>query len=64
MDVNAIIYCGNKKNYIKTVQQNSSLNVKHCIVLNDKDLDNIKKDGPFFIARTIEIKTTWHPVGV
>ena len=64
MDVNAIIYCGNKKKYIKIVQQNSSLNIKRCIILNDKDLDNVKKDGPFSIARTIEIKTTWHPVGV
>ena len=64
MDVNAIIYCGEKPEEIKEVQELSSLNVKRCIILNDEKLDQSLLEGPYSILRTVELKTTWHPVGV
>jgi len=64
MDVNAIIYCGDDLAEIKEVQEHSSLNIKRCIFLNEKDLDNTLHMGPYTILRTLEMKTTWHPIGV
>lgn len=58
MDVNAIIYYGTDAAEIKTVQENATLNVKRAIIRN-----NIGTQGPEFINDTLEIKTTWHPVG-
>jgi len=64
MDVNAIIYCGEKLEELKEVQELSSLNLKRCIILDDEKLDCSFQEGPYTILRTIEMKTTWHPVGV
>ena len=64
MDVNSIIYCGEKLEEIKEAQELSSLNVKRCIILSDEKLDRSLQEGPYAILRTIEMKTTWHPVGV
>ena len=64
MDVNAIVYCGENPNEIKEVQELTSLNVKRCVILNDEILDQSLQEGPYTILRTVEMKTTWHPVGV
>tara|TARA_Y100000294_G_scaffold46256_1_gene42917 strand:+ start:3130 stop:3879 length:750 start_codon:yes stop_codon:yes gene_type:complete len=64
MDVNAIIYCGEKLEEFKEAQELSSLNLKRCIILNDEKLDRFFQEGPYTILRTVEMKTTWHPVGV
>lgn len=58
MDVNAIIYYGTDAAEIKTVQENATLNVKRAIIRNA-----VGNQGPEFINDTLEIKTTWHPVG-
>lgn len=58
MDVNAIIYYGTDAAEIKTVQENATLNVKRAIIRNA-----VGSQGPEFINDTLEIKTTWHPVG-
>ena len=64
MDVNAIIYCGERVEEFKEVQELSSLNLKRCIILDDEKLDYSFQEGPYTILRTVEMKTTWHPVGV
>ena len=64
MDVNAVIYCGSDKDNIKIIQENSSFNIKRCIILKNSDLDKTKQNGLFSIARTVETKTTWHPIGI
>ena len=64
MDVNAIIYCGEKLEELREAQELSSLNLKRCIILNDAKLDRFFQEGPYTILRTVEMKTTWHPVGV
>lgn len=58
MDVNAIVYYGNDAKEIKAVQENAALNVKRAFIRN-----NLATPGPEAIADTLEIKTTWHPVG-
>ena len=64
MDVNAIIYCGEKLEEFKEAQKLSALNLKRCIILNDEKLDRFYQEGPYTILRTVEMKTTWHPVGL
>ena len=64
MDVNAIIYCGEKLEEFKEAQKLSALNLKRCIILNDEKLDRFYQEGPYTILRTAEMKTTWHPVGL
>ena len=64
MDVNAVIYCGEDKKEIKTIQENATLNVKRVIVHRNGEWLNESFQNPYFILDTQEIKTTWHPVGI
>ncbi|MBN8691863.1 MAG: aldehyde dehydrogenase family protein [Bacteroidetes bacterium] len=61
MDVNALIYCRNKKEEIKTIGENASLNVKRVFYW-DKDWTKADSQNPYLIQDLQEIKTTWHPV--
>ncbi len=61
MDVNALIYCRNKKEEIKTIGENASLNVKRVFYW-DKDWTKDDSQNPYLIQDLQEIKTTWHPV--
>jgi acyl-CoA reductase-like NAD-dependent aldehyde dehydrogenase len=61
MDVNAIIYCRDNKEEIKTIGENSSLNVKRAFFW-DKDWAKSENQNPYLILDLQEIKTTWHPV--
>ncbi|HRD39995.1 MAG TPA: aldehyde dehydrogenase family protein [Bacteroidia bacterium] len=61
MDVNALIYCRNKKEEIKTIGENASLNVKRVFYW-DKDWTKPDSQNPYLIQDLQEIKTTWHPV--
>ncbi|MCW5931383.1 MAG: aldehyde dehydrogenase family protein [Bacteroidetes bacterium] len=59
MDVNAMMYCGNNADELKTIQTNAALNVKRVIAVKD-----IKEESPYRIMGLQEVKTTWHPVGI
>src|ERR1051326_778032 len=61
MDVNAIIYCGNDKEEIRTVKENASLNVKR-VFIHHLNWMNAEMQNPYLILDTQEIKTTWHPI--
>lgn len=61
MDVNALIYCRNKKEEIKVIGENASLNVKRVFYW-DKDWSKADSQNPYLIQDLQEIKTTWHPV--
>lgn len=63
MDVNAVIYCGSNTDEIKTIQTNSSLNVKRAVLWNH-NWTSIASQNPYLIMDLQEIKTTWHPVGI
>ncbi|MDO8528086.1 MAG: aldehyde dehydrogenase family protein [Deltaproteobacteria bacterium] len=68
MDVNAINYTGSDTTMLKTLQEEGAANVKRIIAHErpvGKDwLDNTKAQSPYWINSFVEMKTTWHPVGV
>ncbi|MGH7176137.1 MAG: aldehyde dehydrogenase family protein, partial [Tepidisphaeraceae bacterium] len=63
-DVNAMIYCGDDLDEIKTVRTKSALNVKRAVVYDRDDWSSADAQSPYFILDTQEVKTTWHPVGI
>ena len=63
-DVNAVIYCGDDKKEIKSVQESATLNVKRVLIHRNAEWLNESFQNPYFILDTQEIKTTWHPIGV
>ena len=64
MDVNSIVYCENDKDTIKSIQENSTGNLKRVHFYRNKDWKGADGQSPYFILDQQEIKTTWHPVGV
>ena len=63
MDVNALVYCGEKMKEIRTIEKMSSLNVKRAVIYQNTDWNPDTSQGPYYILDTQEIKTTWHPIG-
>lgn len=61
-DVNGMIYCGDKKSQIKTIESNSIENLKR-INIYSKDWSAEEGEGPHYIQNVSEVKTTWHPIG-
>jgi acyl-CoA reductase-like NAD-dependent aldehyde dehydrogenase len=64
MDVNAIVYCNDDKEELKTIQVNASGNVKRVIHSTNESWLAATAQSPYLIMDTQEIKTTWHPVGI
>lgn len=64
MDVNAIVYCGNDNDDIKIISELASTNVKRVVVYKKNDWSKEVNQSPYFIEKTFEIKTTWHPTKI
>lgn len=64
MDVNAIVYCGNGDGEMKGISELASENVKRTVFYKKSDWRGDKNQSPYFIEKTQEIKTTWHPVKI
>jgi len=64
MDVNAIVFCGKDELEIKQISELASNNVKRTIFYKKTDWFNENDQSPYFIEKTQEIKTTWHPTKV
>jgi len=64
MDVNAIIYCGKDENHIKNINELASNNIKRTIFYKKGDWTSSNSESPYFIEKTQELKTTWHPTEV
>ncbi len=64
MDVNAIVYCGNDEDDIKQIGELASNNIKRVILYKKKDWSGDYGQSPYFIEKTLEIKTTWHPTKI
>ncbi|MBT3417990.1 MAG: aldehyde dehydrogenase family protein [Flavobacteriales bacterium] len=64
MDVNSIIYCGDNKEEIKSIEQLSVENLKRVKIYKRKKWDDKQSQSPYFIEKCQEIKTTWHPTQV
>lgn len=61
MDVNAVVFCGNKSDEIKSLQEQAALNVKRIIIYNE-NWNSEKSQNPYLISDLQETKTTWHPI--
>lgn len=64
MDVNAIVYCGDQESQMKNIGELASENVKRVILFKKKDWSEDFAQSPYFIEKTLEIKTTWHPAKI
>ncbi len=64
MDVNTIIYCGKGEDTIKTINELASNNVKRTVFYKKTNWNNEQSESPYFIEKTQEVKTTWHPTQV
>jgi acyl-CoA reductase-like NAD-dependent aldehyde dehydrogenase len=64
MDVNAMIYCGKNEEDLKLINELASNNVKRIIFYKKNDWSNENSESPYFIEKTQEVKTTWHPTKV
>ncbi|MCF6168686.1 aldehyde dehydrogenase family protein [Lutibacter sp.] len=64
MDVNAIVYCGKDENALKEISELASNNVKRTIFYKKSDWENNLCESPYFIEKTQEVKTTWHPTEI
>ncbi|PIE87031.1 MAG: aldehyde dehydrogenase [Bacteroidetes bacterium] len=61
MDVNAVAYCGNDSEVVKTIQLNAVENLKR-VRHYDKNWMDADAQDLYFISDFQELKTTWHPI--
>ena len=64
MDVNGIVYCGNDVKHIRQISELASNNIKRVILYKKNDWSGDFGQSPYFIQKTLEIKTTWHPTKI
>lgn len=64
MDVNAVVYCGKDENEMALISELASNNVKRVVFFKKNDWKNMNNQSPYFIEKTQEVKTTWHPTGI
>lgn len=64
MDVNSIVYCGQDQKIMQSINELASNNLKRTIFFKKHDWNNDLCQSPYFIEKTLEIKTTWHPTEV
>jgi len=64
MDVNAVVYCGKNEDVITQINELASNNLKQTIFYKKNDWMNASCESPYFIEKTQEIKTIWHPTEI
>jgi acyl-CoA reductase-like NAD-dependent aldehyde dehydrogenase len=64
MDINTMIYCGKHDDDIKLINQLASNNIKRTVFYKKTDWNSENSQSPYFIEKTLEVKTTWHPTEV
>jgi acyl-CoA reductase-like NAD-dependent aldehyde dehydrogenase len=64
MDVNTIVYCGKDEQDMKSISELASNNVKRTVFYKKTNWNSDESQSPYFIEKTQEVKTTWHPTQV
>jgi acyl-CoA reductase-like NAD-dependent aldehyde dehydrogenase len=64
MDVNSIIYCGADEKLMLSISELASNNVKRTAFYKKNDWSVDSCESPYFIEKTQEVKTTWHPTAI
>lgn len=62
MDTNAVLYCGDDKELVKTLQEKSAGNLKRIRIYSEDQILTEKGESPYLINDVSEVKTTWHPI--
>ncbi len=62
MDVNALVYCGDKDSHIQKIKEDSTGNLKRIVLYQQVDWKKQDAQNPYHIRDAQEIKTTWHPI--
>lgn len=63
LDVNAIVYCGDSAGEIEAIETEAVHNLKRVVVRRGRDWGSEEAADPYQILDTLEVKTTWHPIG-
>lgn len=64
MDVNGIVNTSTDKNIMKLIDENASISVKRVTHYSITDWMDDRYENPYMVLDCMEIKTTWHPIGV
>lgn len=64
MDVNGILNTSTDKNIRKLINENASISIKRVTHYSITDWMDDRYENPYMILECMEIKTTWHPIGV
>jgi hypothetical protein len=64
MDVNAIADAAGDRGLSKAIAEDAAVNVKRVRQYATDDYFSEDAQGLDFIEAFVEIKTTWHPIGV
>lgn len=64
MDIKALLYYGNDKKEISSIQKNAVNNLKRITIREEHDLYNESHQTPYLIEDFLEMKTTWHPIEI
>ena len=63
LDVNAIVCCEANEAESLRVQEEAVGNLKRVVLRDRVDWHGPEAESPYPILDTVEVKTTWHPVG-
>ncbi len=63
MDVNAVVWNDGDNDAEREIQQAAADNIKRVVGRAATDWQKDAAQNPYLIADTMEVKTTWHPVG-
>jgi len=63
-DVNALVSFATDRDTLATLQNEAADNMKRLLLWGTTDLLHPDAESPYRILDAMEIKTTWHPVGV
>lgn len=64
MDVNAIVVARNEDDLIKKAESLAAQNLKRSAIYKKTDWAHANCQSPYFIEKTFEVKTTWHPTSI
>jgi acyl-CoA reductase-like NAD-dependent aldehyde dehydrogenase len=64
MDVNALYICTSDDAQKKSAETNAALNVKRVRIEAEPNWSDAKQESPYRIMDYLEVKTTWHPIGI
>lgn len=64
MEVNAVVYCRDTAQNKAVIQEKAALNLKRVHFYNTDGSSAVESGSPYRMVDVMEIKTTWHPIGI